>query len=157
MKKAILFSLLLIVTISCGRKYCQDKYPCIEKDSTSFIQTANIDTIYIPMQSDTTFIQVPADCKDQNVIYKDGKVEYRIIIKDKILNVYRINEKDSLRIIYAYKNTEEYKKLTEVKYVDKIIYKIPKWCYYVFGLVFIWFGWTYRKTWLNWLKILLKI
>lgn len=156
-KEKLLLLLLIIVVISiiltaCGKEYCSNHYPCVDNDSTSFIQTANIDTIYIPMPADTAYIKIPADCKDQEVIYKDGKTEYKIVIKDKILNVYRFTVKDSLRVIYAYKNTEEFKKLTEIKYIEVVKYKVPKWCYCSLLINILLFIWVTRRFWVGLIK-----
>lgn len=153
-KEKLLLILLAIVIISivataCGRNYCKMHYPCIEKDSISIIQTANIDTVYLQMPADTVKLETQIDCPDQKVIYKDGKVEYRVVIKDKVLTLYKISERDSLRLIYAYKNTEEFKKLTQVKYVDVIKHKVPKWCWYSLGLNLLLLIWITRKFWIG--------
>lgn len=152
MKKLLTISVFFIFLVSCSKEYCRTKYPCVEKDSTSYIEKANIDTLYIPLPADTVKIQSDIDCPDQKIVYKDGKTEYKVVIKDKVLTVYRINQNDSLRVIYAYKNTEEFKKLTEVKIVDKIVYKVPKWCYYCIGVIFILVAWLTRKIWFKLLR-----
>ena len=151
-KEKLFLLLLLVIVISiiltaCSKEYCKTHYPCVDKDSTSFIQTANIDTIYLPMPADTVKLETQIDCPDQKVIYKDGKVEYRVVIKDKILTLYKISANDSLRLIYAYKNTEEFRKLTEVKEVDKIVFKAPKWCYYSLGVNLLLIAFITRKFW----------
>ena len=138
-----------IIITSCGRHFCQKNYPCIDKDSTSIIQTANIDTIYIPMPADTVKLETHIDCPDQKIIYKDGKVEYKVVIKDKILTVYRISDQDSLRVITAYKNTSEYKKLTEIKEVEKIVTKTPRLAWYSYILNLLLILWVTRKFWIR--------
>lgn len=151
--KIILFYfLLLIVTLSCSKKWCYEKYPMPENDSISKIETATIDTLYIPIPSDTTFLQVAADCPDQKIIYKDGKIEYKVVIKDKVLTISKINQADSLRFIYSYKNTDEFRKLTQIKEVPLIEYKAPKWSYYLIGVVIVLIGWITRKIWLKFIK-----
>lgn len=152
MKKLIIISVISIFLVSCSKDYCRTKYPCIEKDSTSYIEKATIDTLYIPLPADTVKIQSDIDCPDQKIVYKDGKIEYKVVIKDKVLTVYRIAANDSLRVIYAYKNTEEFKKLTEIKIVDKIVFKVPKWCYYCIGIIIVLIGWITRKIWLKFIK-----
>lgn len=152
MKKLLIISIISIFLLSCSKEYCRTKYPCIEKDSTSYIEKANIDTLYIPLPADTVKIQSDIDCPDQRIVYKDGKTEYKVVIKDKVLTVYRINQNDSLRVIYAYKNTEEFKKLTEVKIVKQIEYKTPKLALYSYLLNLILIGWITRKIWLKLIK-----
>ena len=65
-EKLLLLIIAAIVTIivvtSCSRQFCQENYPCIDRDSTSIIQTANIDTIYIPMPADTVKLETQIDC-----------------------------------------------------------------------------------------------
>lgn len=157
-EKLLLLIIAAIVTIiivtSCSRQFCQKNYPCIDRDSTSIIQTANIDTIYIPMPADTVKLETQIDCPDQKIIYKDGKVEYKVVIKDKILTVYRISDQDSLRVITAYKNTSEYKKLTEIKEVEKIVTKTPKLAWYSYLLNVLLIVWLTRKFWI---RIIAKI
>ena len=143
-----------IIVTSCGRHFCQKNYPCIDKDSTSIIQTANIDTIYIPMPADTVKLETQIDCPDQKIIYKDGKVEYKVVIKDKILTVYRISDQDSLRVITAYKNTSEFKRLTEVKYAKEYIVKTPRLAWYSYALNVLLLLWVTRKFWI---RIIAKI
>lgn len=152
MKKIIIISVISIFLVSCSKDWCYDKYPIPENNSSSYIETANIDTIYLPMPADTVKIQSDIDCPDQKIIYKDGKTEYKVVIKDKILTVYRIGVKDSLRVIYAYKNTDEYKKQTEVKIVKEIEYKTPKIGWYSYGLNLLLLIWVTRKIWIKFIK-----
>lgn len=152
MKKLLIISIISIFLVSCSKDYCRTKYPCIENDSTSYIEKATIDTLYIPMPADTVKIQSDIDCPDQKIVYKDGKTEYKVVIKDKVLTVYRINQNDSLRVIYAYKNTEEFKKLTEIKIVKEIEYKTPKLAWYSYGLNILLVLWITRKIWLKFIK-----
>ena len=88
LKIALIISIIVLIALifsGCSKKYCRDKYPCIEKDSISIVETANIDTIYIPMLADTVKIETQIDCPDQKIIYKDGKTEYKVIIKDNLI------------------------------------------------------------------------
>lgn len=149
MKKYAIIGLIFIIS-GCSRQWCEQHYP--KQDSTTYIETAKIDTIYIPMPADTVFIESQIDCPDQRIIYKDGKVEYKVIIKDKVLTIYRVSEKDSLRLIYAYKNTDEYKKLTQIKEVVKIKEKAPKWAWYSLAINILLLGFTTRKFWLKFLQ-----
>ncbi|MEY2701927.1 MAG: hypothetical protein RLY43_560 [Bacteroidota bacterium] len=150
--KTLIVLVLILTAFGCSRKYCTTKYPCVEKDSTSYVEKSNIDTLYIPLPQDTVKIQSDINCPDQQIIYKDGKTEYKVLIKDKVLTVFRINKADSLRVIYAYKNTEEYKKLTEVKIVDKIVYKTPKIAWYSYGLNLLLVIFVTRKFWAKFIK-----
>ena len=144
-----LILLAAIFFFGCSKKYCQEKYPCAEKDSASFIQTYNIDTIYIQMNADTTYIESKLDCPDQKIVYREGKVEYKVLIKDKVLTISRISEADSMRLIYGYKNTDEFRRLTQLKIVPEIHYKTPKWAYYSLAVSFLLIAWVTRKIWLR--------
>lgn len=148
----LVITIITIVLASCSKEYCRNKYPCIDKDSTAIIQTANIDTIYLPMPADTVKLETQIDCPDQRIIYKDGKTEYKIVIKDKLLTVFRISDKDSLRVIMAYKNTSEYKRLTEIKEVVKIVQKTPKLARYSYILNIILILFITRRFWGKFIK-----
>jgi len=39
-----------------------------------------IDTTWLKLPADTTYIELPFDCPDQQIIYKDGKKETKIIL-----------------------------------------------------------------------------
>lgn len=149
--KLVLIGIILLL-FSCSRKYCTEKYPYAQSDSIAHVEVVNIDTIYIPMFADTVKIESKIDCPDQKVLYRDGKIEYKLIIKDKILTLTRISAKDSLRLIYAYKNTEEFKKLAQVKIVPEIQFKVPKWawCSLIANIVLL--VWITRKIWSKFIR-----
>lgn len=136
--------IILIGLTSCTKRFCTTHYPCDVKDSVSYIE--RLDTIIIPMPADTVYLETPIDCPDQQVIYREGKHETRVVIKDKILKVYGITAEDSLRVLTTYKRSAEYQELTKVKEVVR--YKAPHWAYYLLlfplGIV-LYFAYKYRK------------
>jgi bacteriorhodopsin len=104
------------------------------------------------MFADTTYIQTPIDCPDQTIIYREGKKETQIIIKDKIIYLTATTKADSIRFILAYKDSKEFKTITQVKNIVEFKEKTPKWAWYSLGLVFILILWVTRKLWLNLIK-----
>jgi flagellar biosynthesis/type III secretory pathway M-ring protein FliF/YscJ len=78
------------------------------------------------MPADTTYIQMPADCPDQQTIVKDGGKEISVVIKDKIIYIKRITPADSIAIYNTLfkKNVKEVKQ--EIKVVEKTAFKTPK-------------------------------
>jgi len=152
---AFIVIILVVITIllfGCSKKYCQNRYPCAKKDSTSFIESVKIDTFYIPIKSDTTYIQTPIDCPDQTIIYREGKKETQIIIKDKIIRLTAITKEDSARLFLAYKNTKEFKQLTRTITVVEIQTKTPKWAWYCLGIAITLLAWSTRNIWRKLIK-----
>ena len=133
----IILVVITVILFSCSKKYCYNHYPCTQRDSISYKELVKIDTFYIPLYADTTFLQTPIDCPDQTIIYKEGKKETQIIIKDKIIKLFSTTKADSLRYILAYKDSKEFKTITQVKQVVVIEYKTPKWAWYLLGLVIV--------------------
>ena len=124
MKKILLIAIALVSTISCNKNIATQES---KKDSTVYIETVKLDTIYLQMKADTTYIKVAADCPDQETILKDGKKEVKVIIKDKILYVTQITKADSIAIVNAFKNSKEYASKELVKIVKETVFKTPKW------------------------------
>ena len=121
---------IILIFASCNRKIVeQNTY----KDSVSYVEKVNIDTIYIPMPADTTYIKVAADCPDQETILKNGNKEIKVVIKDKILYVSQITRKDSIALINAFKTTKEYKDKEVIKIVKETVFKTPKYNWWVMG------------------------
>ena len=149
----IILAVLSMVLFGCGRQYCERNYPPIDKDSTSTIERIINDTTYIPLPGDTTYLQMPADCPDQTIIYKEGKANVRVIIKDRILTISRITDKDSIRIISSYKNTSEFKELTKIKEVVRIQSKVPTWAFYSIGVIIVLLLYITRKLWVKIIRI----
>ena len=141
---------LLFIATSCGRDWCYERYPMPEVDSVRITQ--GLDTLYIPMPADTVFIQSDIDCPDQRIIYKDGKIEYKIQIKDRILTVYRISKVDSLAVITRFMNSEEFKRLTQqVKVIEPVV-KWPKFLWYSIGANLLLIIWVTRNIWMRFIK-----
>jgi hypothetical protein len=146
--------IVTLVTISgCSKEWCYNRYPSPKKDSVSLTEQILIDTIYIPMPADTVFLKADVDCADQKIIYKDGKTEYKIIIKDKVLTLTKISEADSSRLIRSFMNTSEFRNLTKVKEVFVTEYKTPKIAWYSYLLNGILILWITRKIWVKLIKI----
>lgn len=149
MKKLLLIIIIIALAGGCSRRYCERHYPPKEVENTKYIETIKLDTTYLQMPADTTYIELPFDCPDQQIIYREGKKETKIVVKDKVIHVSSITAADSAAIISLYKESKDYKdqtKIVEVKY-------IPKWAIWLkwifIGLFLAGAGyWLYRSKWL---------
>ena len=153
MKNIIIISAILLLFSSCSKKWCNSHYPCV--DSISVVEKTILDTAWLQMPADTTYIETKIDCPDQQVIFKEGKKETVIKIKDKILYLNQITKADSIRIINQFKQTKEFKQA--VKEVPVIEYKTPKWNKSIIIVLSILGLWAYRKFIVRIVRIILKI
>ena len=149
----VFFSMLAIIFSSCSKKWCNNHYPCI--DSVNIVEKTILDTTWLQMPADTTYIETSIDCPDQEVIFKEGKKETVIKIKDKILYLNQITKADSLRIINQFKQTKEFKQA--VKEVSVIEYKTPKWNRNIIIALSIIVIWAYRRFIVKIVRVILKI
>jgi hypothetical protein len=129
--KKILLVLVLASFFGCSKKYCSQRYPCLDKDTTASTYIERVDTNYVYLPADTTFIEIPIDCPDQKVVFKEGKIKYLVQVKDKIQTIYRTSEADSQAIITRYRESKEFKELTKIRYEYVVKHKVPKWCWYL--------------------------
>ena len=150
MKRLLAILIGVILLSGCSKKWCQENYPCI--DSTYIKEAVKFDTTYIKLPADTTYLELPFDCQDQQIIYKEGKKEYIVKIKDKILYINQITKDDSLRIINLFKNSEEFKQA--VKDVEKPIPYIPEIVWYTLAALIGLLIFAYRKKILVLIKML---
>ena len=153
MKNIILISAVLLLFSSCSKKWCSNHYPCV--DSISIVEKTILDTTWVHVPSDTTYIETPIDCPDQQVIFKEGKKETVIKIKDKILYVNQTTKDDSIRIINKFKQTNEFKQA--VKEIPVIEYKTPRWNKNIIISLFILVLWSYRKYIVKFVRVIFKI
>lgn len=133
--KLLLISLGTILLLNgCTKKYCQTHYPC--NDSVNISEVTKFDTTYFQMKADTVFFELPIDCPDQQIIYKDGKKQVVYKIKDRILTINEVTFADSIRIVNKFKESKEFKQYA--KDIEIIKFKTPKFNYYViWGLTLI--------------------
>jgi len=153
MKNIILIGIALLLFSSCSKKWCNNHYPCI--DSISVVEKTILDTTWLQMPADTTYIETPIDCPDQQVIFKEGKKETVIKIKDKVIYLNQITKSDSIRIINQFKQTSEFKQA--IKEVPVVEYKTPKWNKSIIIVLSILGLWAYRKFIVRVVRIILKI
>lgn len=154
-KAALIVTIIVIITamlFGCGRNYCQTKYPCTQKDSISYIEKYQFDTTYLPLPADSFRVEIPIDCPDQKIVYKDGQKDIRIVIKDRLLTVTKFSKEDSIRIINTYKQSSDFHKEVQVKEVVRIETKAPKWAFYLIGVVFLFIIYNTRFIWLKFIK-----
>ena len=141
MKKLLLISIIALLLSGCSKKWCNEHYPCI--DSTYLKEVVKIDTTWLKLPADTTYIELPFDCPDQQIIYKDGKKETKIVVRDKKIYINYTTPEDSLRIINLFKNSSEFKQA--VKEVPVPCPYIPKWVYWAIGISVLSLIYTFRK------------
>ena len=128
--KLLIISLSIVILFSgCTKKYCQTHYPC--NDSVNISEVTKFDTTYLQMKADTVFFELPIDCPDQQIIYRDGKKQVVYKIKDRILTINEVTFADSIRIINKFKESKEFKQYA--KEVEIIKFKTPKNNYYLIG------------------------
>ena len=150
-KTTIIIAIAAILSLSgCSKKWCNNRYPCI--DSTVTETTIQLDTSYIQLPADTVLIELPFDCPDQQIIYKEGKRATRIVVKDRKIYVNQVTAADSVAIISWFKQSKEFKQA--VKEVPVSTYYIPKWVYYYFGISILLLIFAYRNQIIKLIKIM---
>lgn len=150
--KHILFGIILLGITSCNTtkrlsKICEK---CPTKDSVSYIETVNLDTIIITNPGDTTILEVPVDLTDYSLSEENAKQKVQLEILKGKLRLITICKDDSLKIVI--KNLE--KKLSEqttIKVPYPVIeYKCRKFFIYctiaLFVVVILFVGWIYLKN-----------
>lgn len=142
MKKLIYISIAVLLLSGCSKKWCNNNYPCI--DSTNYKEVTKFDTTYLKLPGDTTYIELPFDCPDQQIIYKEGKKETRIVVKDRKIYINQITKEDSLAIVNWFKQTEEYKQA--VKEVEVFKWYVPNWLWFTLTGLILLLIFAYRKT-----------
>jgi hypothetical protein len=146
MKKLLIISVISIFLLSCNRKIVEQNF---KRDSISYIEKVTLDTIYIPLPSDTTYVKIAADCPDQETTIKSGNKEIKVVIKDKILYVSQITKKDSIALINSFKSTKEYKDKEVIKIVKETVFKTPSYNWYVMGFQLLIIGILLFIIWLK--------
>lgn len=153
-KTTIIIAIAAILSLSgCSKKWCNNRYPCI--DSTVTETTIQLDTSYIQLPADTVLIELPFDCPDQQIIYKEGKRATRIVVKDRKIYVNQVTAADSVAIINWFKQSKEFKQA--VKEVPVIEYKTPRWNKNIIISLFILVLWSYRKYIVKFVRVIFKI
>lgn len=151
LKTTIIIAIAAVLSLSgCSKKWCTNHHPCI--DSTVTETTIQLDTSYIQLPADTVLIELPFDCPDQQIIYKEGKNETRIVVKDRKIYVNQVTAADSVAIISWFKQSKEFKQA--VKEVPVPVYCIPKWLYYYIGISILLLIFAYRNQIIKLIKIL---
>lgn len=157
MKKLIYISIAVLLLSGCSKKWCNNNYPCI--DSTNYKEVTKFDTTYLQVPGDTTYIELPFDCPDQQIIYKEGKKETKIVVKDRKIYINQITKADSLAIVNWFKQTDEFKQYS--KEVEISVKYIPKWIWLVvlgLLLIVVWQNRSKVISSVKWLsKLMLKI
>lgn len=119
--------LIVFLLQSCrpSLQSCNRFYP--PKDSVSYIEKTKLDTTYIMLPGDTSFIKVQVPCSDFSASSGTGKDKIKVVVKDRILSVYAISAADSIRIVNACQDRQKYA-TKEIKIeVEKKV--IPRWCW----------------------------
>jgi hypothetical protein len=146
----MLISIILLGT-SCNptkrlSKICEK---CPTKDSISYIETVNLDTILITTPGDTTILEVPVDLTDYSLSEENSKQKVQLEILKGKLRLITICKDDSLKVVI--KNLE--KKLSEqttIKVPYPVVeYKCRKFFIYctivLFVIIVLTLGWTFLK------------
>ena len=141
MKKLSIIILSLLLLSGCSKKWCTEHYQCI--DSTAYREVVKIDTAWFKVPADTTYIELPFDCPDQQIIYKEGKKETKIVVRDRKIYINHITAADSAAIINQFKQSSEFKQYSRP--VDVKIPFIPKWIKYLLMIESLLLIWNYRK------------
>lgn len=153
--RLLTIGVLFILFTSCGKNYCIKNFPC-PPDSINVQNITTVDTLWQQMPADTTYIQTPIDCPDQQIIVKDGKVTTRIVIKDKLINVYRTTKADSIMILSLKRQVKEYERQIQIKKEQVIVYKNKPWVKYLIYysiLLSLFTAFRYRKLLFSWLWV----
>lgn len=141
MRNLIYILIAVLLLSGCSKKWCNNHYPCI--DSINYKEITKFDTTWVKLPNDTTYIELPFDCPDQQIIYKEGKKETKIVVKDRKIYINQISKTDSMAIINWFKSTNEFKQAVKEVEVNK--FYIPTWVLSViFGLI-AWILFIYRK------------
>ena len=153
MKRILIIIIGVILLSSCSKKWCNEHYPCI--DSTYIKEVVKIDTTWLKLPADTTYIELPFDCPDQQIIYRDGKKETKIVVRDKKIYINYTTPEDSLRIINLFKNSSEFKQA--VKEVPVSVPYIPNWVYWAIGISVLSLIYTFRKYIISFFRLISKL
>ena len=138
--------LMWIVLFSgCSKKWCTEHYPCI--DSTSYRELVKVDTAWFKLPADTTYIELPFDCPDQQIIYKEGKKETKIVVRDRKIYINQITAADSAAIINLFKQSSEFKQAVKEVEVPKLY--VPNWLWLTLTSLIILLIFAYRKAFFN--------
>ena len=141
MKKLSIIILSLLLFSGCSKKWCTEHYPCI--DSTNYREIVNIDTSWLQLPADTTYIELPFDCPDQQIIYKEGKKETKIVVRDRKIYINQITAADSAAIINLFKQSSEFKQAVKEVEVPKLY--VPSWVWLTLICFVILLIFAYRK------------
>lgn len=144
----IAIAAMLLLT-GCSKKWCNNHYPCI--DSTTYTEVVRIDTSWINLPADTTYIELPFDCPDQQIVYREGKTETKIIVKDRKIYINQITAADSAAIINLFKQSSEFKQAVKEVEVPKLY--IPRWVWLTLTSLIILLIFAYRKGIMSLLRI----
>ena len=145
MKKLSIIILSLLLLSVCSKKWCTEQYPCI--DSTNYREIVKIDTSWLQLPADTTYIELPFDCPDQQIIYKEGKKETKIVVRDRKIYINQITAADSAAIINLFKQSSEFKQAVKEVEVPKLY--IPRWVWLTLTSLIILLIFAYRKAFFN--------
>ena len=142
MKKLSIIILSLLLFSGCSKKWCTEQYPCI--DSTNYQEIVKIDTSWLQLPADTTYIELPFDCPDQQIIYKEGKKETKIVVRDRKIYINQITAADSAAIINLFKQSSEFKHAVKEVEVPKLY--VPSWVWLTLTSLIILLIFAYRKA-----------
>ena len=142
MKKLSIIILPLLLFSGCSKKWCTEHYPCI--DSTSYLEVVKVDTAWFKVPADTTYIELPFDCPDQQIIYKEGKKETKIVVSDRKIYINQITAADSAAIINLFKQSSEFKQAVKEVEVPKLY--VPSWVWLTLTSLIILLIFAYRKA-----------
>ena len=129
--KDIIIILSIVLLSSCTtQKRCLEKFPPQNNSTASYIETVKLDTLVQYVPGDTTFVQMPFDCPDQDtVIVDNAKQIIKYVVKDRIITIESICKEDSLNTIIANIRTElkeSNNTVVEVPHVPRF-WKIVGW------------------------------
>lgn len=139
----------MLALTGCSKKWCNNHYPCI--DSTSYREVVKVDTAWFKVPADTTYIELPFDCPDQQIIYKEGKKETRIVVRDRKIYINQITAADSAAIINLFKQSSEFKQAVKEVEVPKLY--VPNWLWLTLISLIILLIFAYRKGIMSLLRI----
>lgn len=126
-KHAIALILIIILIVIVSMFFGCTKKIYIERTKIDSIYIQKLDTSWLQMPADTTFIELPIDCTDQQVIVKEGKKETKIVFKDRIMTIQQTTKADSILIANLRSELKTAKE--NIKIDEKIAKIVPFWAY----------------------------